>query len=394
MKFRDLRDRAQATLAREVGYIVKPHGARLRVALAFPNTYFVGMSNLGLQTVYRLFNAARRRRVRAGLPAAEAGTAGRSWPRAPGCSTLESQTPGPRVRRVRVLGVLRVGLHQRPHDAPPGRHAALRRGATRAHPLVVIGGAVTFVNPEPLAPFADVIAAGEGEVPRAGALRTRRGPPAATGHARASRWRARVLRALALRGGVRRRRDASRRVAARPRRRARPCPCARPPSRPPSCSRPARHAHLHAGHRVRVAPADRGGPGVREPVPLLLGRLQLPAGARVPSGSHPGVGRGRRARTRTASAWFRSRCATTRRSNTSCARLWRDGLLASARRRCASTTSPSPIVALLHAERRALDHHRARDRLGPPAPRDQQDRDQRRDPRPGRAGVRRAASRT
>ena len=31
------------------------------------------------------------------------------------------------------------------------------------HPLVVIGGAVTFVNPEPLALFADVIAAGEGE---------------------------------------------------------------------------------------------------------------------------------------------------------------------------------------------------------------------------------------
>ena len=35
---------------------------------------------------------------------------------------------------------------------------------TRHDPLVVIGGAVTFVNPEPLAPFADVIAAGEGEV--------------------------------------------------------------------------------------------------------------------------------------------------------------------------------------------------------------------------------------
>src|SRR5690606_17764218 len=32
------------------------------------------------------------------------------------------------------------------------------------HPLVVVGGAVTFVNPEPLALFADVIAAGEGEV--------------------------------------------------------------------------------------------------------------------------------------------------------------------------------------------------------------------------------------
>src|SRR6185436_14269976 len=35
---------------------------------------------------------------------------------------------------------------------------------TARDPLVVIGGAVTFVNPEPLAPFADAIAAGEGEL--------------------------------------------------------------------------------------------------------------------------------------------------------------------------------------------------------------------------------------
>jgi radical SAM superfamily enzyme YgiQ (UPF0313 family) len=40
------------------------------------------------------------------------------------------------------------------------RYAAER---DHRHPLVVIGGAVTFVNPEPLAPFADVVAAGEGE---------------------------------------------------------------------------------------------------------------------------------------------------------------------------------------------------------------------------------------
>src|SRR4051812_45707823 len=51
------REQARHTLAKEVGYVSKPHGNRLRVALAFPNTYWVGMSNLGLQTVYRLFNA-------------------------------------------------------------------------------------------------------------------------------------------------------------------------------------------------------------------------------------------------------------------------------------------------------------------------------------------------
>jgi hypothetical protein len=51
------RERARDLLSKEVGYVRKPHGGKLRVALAFPNTYFVGMSNLGLQTVYRLFNA-------------------------------------------------------------------------------------------------------------------------------------------------------------------------------------------------------------------------------------------------------------------------------------------------------------------------------------------------
>src|SRR6201989_1606558 len=51
------RERALETLSKEIGYTRKPHGDRLRVALAFPNTYFVGMSNLGFQTVYRLFNS-------------------------------------------------------------------------------------------------------------------------------------------------------------------------------------------------------------------------------------------------------------------------------------------------------------------------------------------------
>src|SRR4029079_11835471 len=57
MKTLSQRDRARELLAKEVGYVRKSHGGRLRVALAFPNTYFVGMSNLGLQTVYTLFNA-------------------------------------------------------------------------------------------------------------------------------------------------------------------------------------------------------------------------------------------------------------------------------------------------------------------------------------------------
>src|SRR5439155_6722830 len=52
MKSWEQRERALSILSKETGYTKKPHGDRLRVALAFPNTYWVGMSNLGFQTIY------------------------------------------------------------------------------------------------------------------------------------------------------------------------------------------------------------------------------------------------------------------------------------------------------------------------------------------------------
>jgi radical SAM superfamily enzyme YgiQ (UPF0313 family) len=163
MKTWDHRERARDMLAREVGYVRKPHGGRLRVALAFPNTYYVGMSSLGFQTVYRLFNDVEdvvcervflppkqelQRQLQSGTP----------------LLTLESQTPVSQFDVIafsvsfewdytNVVTLLRLA------GLPPRAEARASR-----YPLVVVGGAVTFVNPEPLAPFADVIAAGEGEL--------------------------------------------------------------------------------------------------------------------------------------------------------------------------------------------------------------------------------------
>jgi len=157
------RERALVTLAKETGYIRKPHGDRLRVALAFPNTYWVGMSNLGFQTVYRLFNAQDDIVCeRVFLPPKQE-LAELTRANAP-LLMLESQTPVNECDvlafsvsfewdYVNILTMLRL--------AGIPAYAADR---TDRHPLVVIGGAVTFVNPEPLALFADVIAAGEGEV--------------------------------------------------------------------------------------------------------------------------------------------------------------------------------------------------------------------------------------
>src|SRR5262245_26291522 len=121
------------------------------------------MSNLGLQTVYRLFNADERVVCeRVFLPPKQelAARGGRGA----GLVTLESQTPVNTFDifafsvsfewdYTNVLAMLDLaGLRLRAADRD------------RRDPLVVIGGAITFVNPEPLAPFADVIAAGEAEL--------------------------------------------------------------------------------------------------------------------------------------------------------------------------------------------------------------------------------------
>jgi len=157
------RERALETLAKETGYIRKPHGDRLRVALAFPNTYWVGMSNLGFQTVYRLFNNQDDIVCeRVFLPPKQE-LAELLATRAPLVS-LESQTP---IGEFDVLAFSVSFEWDYVNVLTLLRLAGIPRYSTERnshHPLIVIGGAVTFVNPEPLAPFADVIAAGEGEV--------------------------------------------------------------------------------------------------------------------------------------------------------------------------------------------------------------------------------------
>ena len=85
------KEAAQAMLAKEVGYVRKPHTDRLRVALAFPNTYWVGMSNLGFQMRLSAVQRARRRRVRADFPSPEAAAEGTARIKTP-LMTLESQS--------------------------------------------------------------------------------------------------------------------------------------------------------------------------------------------------------------------------------------------------------------------------------------------------------------
>ena len=52
-----LKKKARALVEGEDGAVLKDWGGRVSVALVYPNTYAVGMSNLGFQTIYDHLNS-------------------------------------------------------------------------------------------------------------------------------------------------------------------------------------------------------------------------------------------------------------------------------------------------------------------------------------------------
>lgn len=153
------RERSKANLAaEEIGAIRKDWRGRTRVALAYPNRYHVGMSNLGLQTVYGLFN--RFDDVvceRVFLPEDEPAAAGR-------LTTFESGRP---VADADIIAFSISFESDYPHLlAILDRAGIPLRAADRSerHPLVVAGGVACSLNPEPIAAFIDCFLIGEAEI--------------------------------------------------------------------------------------------------------------------------------------------------------------------------------------------------------------------------------------
>ena len=149
---------AREAMPEESGTIRKPWKGRIRVALAYPNQYAVGMSNLGFQTVYRLFNAHDSVVCeRAFLP-----TPGRDVK--PPLRSLES---GRRLNEFDIVAFSVSFENDYTHLLSVLQQsglplAAKDRGAP--HPLVVAGGVACLLNPEPIAPFIDCFLLGEAEM--------------------------------------------------------------------------------------------------------------------------------------------------------------------------------------------------------------------------------------
>ncbi len=149
-------------LATEEGYIIK-RGAQLRVALCYPNVYGVGMANLGLHAVYELFNNIPEVACERVFLPDEQELREYEKTNTPLLS-METQTP------VRDFDVVAFSISFETDYLNMARMLRLsgipvwarERGAR--DPLIVMGGAASFLNPEPIADFTDVIGVGEGEI--------------------------------------------------------------------------------------------------------------------------------------------------------------------------------------------------------------------------------------
>lgn len=146
--------RARERLAREQGAVVKDWGGRLPVALVYPNSYYIGMSNLGVHVLYRLFNqypGVACERVFCDSDAIVP-------------VSLESQRP---LRDFTILAVsLSFELDYLNLVAMLRRSGIPLSSETRGEgqPILIAGGPCVMANPQPLASLIDAFAIGEGEV--------------------------------------------------------------------------------------------------------------------------------------------------------------------------------------------------------------------------------------
>ena len=154
--------KAKAVLEKEKGTVRKPWGGKISICLLYPNSYHVGMSNLGFQTLYRILNTDDDVVCeRAFLPAPEDLQEYRNT--LTPLFSLESQKPlssfdilafsisfeNDFLNVLTLLELAHIPLESR-----------LRNGR---YPWVMAGGVAVFLNPEPMSEFFDLFILGEAE---------------------------------------------------------------------------------------------------------------------------------------------------------------------------------------------------------------------------------------
>jgi radical SAM superfamily enzyme YgiQ (UPF0313 family) len=151
-RYIDFRAYRETILSREKNCVEIQKEALLSIALVFPNSYAVGMANLGFQAIYRLFNefpGVRCERVF-------------FYDQFPEITkTLES---GEELRNFDIIAFSISFELDFPNLVQILSNAGITPFSGNRHtkePLVIAGGAIAFMNPTPIEPFIDFFYLGE-----------------------------------------------------------------------------------------------------------------------------------------------------------------------------------------------------------------------------------------
>lgn len=157
-----LKQNLQKILQQEEGYSVFPPGARKLFALAYPNSYFVGMSNLGFHIIYEQSNSRGDTACERFFMPEKQELKEYEQTNTP-LMSVENQLPLYQFPLIGFAISFEMDYFNILKMLSLGKVELLAAKRTENDPIVIAGGPCATFNPEPLSLFIDAFIIGEGE---------------------------------------------------------------------------------------------------------------------------------------------------------------------------------------------------------------------------------------
>lgn len=158
----ELKERIIKTLSNEQGSTIFAPGARQTFVLVYPNTYYVGMSNLGFQIIYQQINS-RSDTACERLFMPDAKTKEEYIRTNTPLFTMETQRPLYEFGLIGFDVTFEMDYFNVIEVLIMGKVEVFSADRTDEDPIIIMGGPCATFNPEPLAAYIDVCVIGEGE---------------------------------------------------------------------------------------------------------------------------------------------------------------------------------------------------------------------------------------
>jgi radical SAM superfamily enzyme YgiQ (UPF0313 family) len=159
---RELIKKADLLLNKEQGSVFKDPGGRINICLVYPNTYYVGMSNLGFQGIYSILNERGDTLCeRAFLP--DEDDMAEFYRTGSELFSLETKRPLNRFDIVAFSVSFENDFLSIPVILRLARIGVFRSQRSDRDPLLLLGGVCATSNPEPISDFFDIVFIGEAE---------------------------------------------------------------------------------------------------------------------------------------------------------------------------------------------------------------------------------------